>query len=89
MESNSNQNNVCEQYFINLLNRLINTVVSNTGEMMFNRNSPSTDSGFTTDNTIQGQSGNSLNDNSSVTSYAFYGVFLAIGLMPLMMNNAV
>ena len=81
MESN---NCVCQNYFLKLLEKFLNTLLRTTSQVIRNTNTPAIDSGYVNNSNMHtyfnNVENNSINETSSNLSNTFNTILLAIGL---------
>lgn len=82
---------ICENYYMKMILRMINSVLTTTGQVMMNSNTPANDSGYVDNNLNFGSTNPSSvvdsSNNTSGLSTAFYTVLIVIGLMMLMVRG--
>jgi hypothetical protein len=79
-----NNNCVCVNYIITILQNALNSLMSTTGSVMRNTNAPSTDSGYIgTDNLSSSGMGNGISTvgGSSLLNSGFYAILILFALL--------
>jgi hypothetical protein len=86
MESNEC---VCINYFVKMIEGMINSLLSTTGMVRMNSNTPATDSGYTSTNTGISTFSSTVPSNThggSLLTTGFYSILIVIALSMILMG---